>query len=111
MRGASLLIAYLLALGAIISFGIAGLMALQSPAKPTPSASAAAVAPHKKRIAKPVKQTMQKDAQSNQKRKTMNATRNRMEGAPTVPSSGLDAYGSTDEPRRFYLNPFRFFGR
>jgi len=53
-------------------------MALQSPAKPTPSASAAAVAPHKKRVAKPVKQTMQKDAQSNQKRKTMNATRNRM---------------------------------
>ena len=34
MRGVSLLIAYLLALGAIISFGIAGLMALQSPAKP-----------------------------------------------------------------------------
>src|SRR5262245_7379995 len=109
MRGVSLLIAYMLALGAIISFCIAGLMALQSPAKPTPSAPAAAVAPHKERAAKPVKPTMQKDAQSNRKRKTMNAKR--MEGAPTVPSSGLDAYGSTDEPRRFYLNPFRFFGR
>ena len=109
MRGVSLFIAYLLALGAIISFGIAGLMALQSPAKPTRSAPAAAVAPHKEWAAKPVKQTTQKDAQSNQKRKTMNAKR--MEGAPTVPSSGLDAYGSAHEPHRFYLNPFRFFGR
>src|SRR5262245_52715823 len=106
MRGVSLLIAYLLALGAIISFGIAGLMALQSPAKPTPSAPAAAVAPHKERAAMPVKQTMQKDAQSNQKRKTINSTLKRMEGRATVPSSGLDAYGSTDEPRHFYLNPF-----
>ena len=111
MRGVSLLIAYLLVLGAIISFGIAGLIALQPPAKPTPSAPAAAVAPNKERTAKSVKQTTQKDAQSKQKRKTMNATRKRMEGAATVPSSGLDAYGSTDKPRRFYLNPFRFFGR
>ena len=111
MRGASLLIAYLLALGAIISFGIAGLMALQSPAKPTPSAPAATVAPHKEQAAKPAKQTAQKDAQSNQKRKTVNATRKGMEKAPTVPSSGLDAYGSAHEPHRFYLNPFRFFGR
>jgi len=110
MRGVSLLIAYLLALGAIISFGIAGLMALQLPAKPTPSAPAAAVAPHKERTAKPVKQTTQKDAEAGQKRKSVNATRKRIEGAPTVPSSGLDAYGSTDAPRRFYLNPFRFFG-
>jgi hypothetical protein len=111
MRGLSVLIAYLLALGAIISFCIAGLMALQSPSKPTPSAPVVAVAPHKERAAKPVKQTTQKDAQSNQKRKTVNATRKRIEEARTVPSSGLDAYGSADERRRFYLNPFRFFGR
>ena len=31
MRGAAVVIFYLLGLGAIISFGIAGLMALQSP--------------------------------------------------------------------------------
>src|SRR5262249_8931235 len=111
MRGVSLLIAYLLTLGAIISFGIAGLMALQLPAKLTPSATEAAVAPHKERAGKSAKQTTQKDAQSNQKRKTVNATRKRLEGAPTVPSSGLDAYGSAHEPHRFYLNPFRFFGR
>ena len=110
MRGAALVIFYLLGLGAIISFGIAGLMALQSPTIPTPSAPVAAAAPHKERVAKPVKQTTQKDAQSNQKRKTVNATRKRMEEAPTS-SSGFDAYGSADEPRRFYLNPFRFFGR
>src|SRR5215510_9528106 len=110
MCGLSVLIAYLLALGAIISFCIAGLMALQSPSKPTPSAPVVAVAPHKERAAKPVKQTTQKDAQSNQKRKTVNATRKRIEER-TVPSSGLDAYGSADERRRFYLNPFRFFGR
>jgi hypothetical protein len=38
MRGAAVVIFYLLGLGAIISFGIAGLMALQSPTQPTPSA-------------------------------------------------------------------------
>ena len=95
MRGVSVLTAYLLVLGAIISFCIAGLMALQSPSKPTPSASTAAVA-HKEQAAQPVKQTTQKDAQSNQKRKTVKATRKRMEEAPTNPSSGLDAYGSAD---------------
>jgi len=101
MRGAAVLIAYLLGLGAIISFGIAGLMALQSPTKPTPSEPVAAVAPYKGHAAKPIKQTRQKDAQSNQKRKTENATR-----------KGFDAYGSADEPHRVYqLNPFRFFGR
>jgi len=101
MRGAATLIAYLLALGAIISFGIASLMALQSPTKPMPSEPVAAVAPHKERAAKPIKKTTQKDAQSNQKRKTENATR-----------KGFDAYGFADEPHRVYqLNPFRFFGR
>jgi len=111
MRGVAALFAYLLGLGAIISFGIAGLMALQSSTKPTPTAPIAAVGPHQEQVAKPVKQTTQKDAQSNQKRKTVNATRKGMEKAPTVPSSGLDGYGSADEPHRFYLNPFRFFGR
>jgi len=110
MRGVAVLVFYVLGLGAIISFGIAGLMAIQSPTKQTSSAPVAAVAPQKERAAKPVRQTTQKDAQSNQKRKSENATRKRMEEAPTIPSSGLDAYGSADEPRR-QLNPFRFFGR
>jgi len=35
-------------------------------------------------------------SQPNQKRKTVKATRKRMEEAPTNPSSGLDAYGSAD---------------
>ena len=111
MRGVAVVIFYLLGLGAIISFGIAGLMALQSPTQPTPSAPLAAAAPHKERVAKPVKETTQKDAQSNQKRKTVNATRKRREEAPTISSSGLDAYGSANEPRSFYQYPFRFFGR
>jgi len=110
MRGVSLLIAYLIALGAIISFGIAGLMALQSP-EPRPTASETAIAPHKGRAAKAIKQPMQKNARSNKNRKTTNAMPKRLEGAPTGPSSGLDAYGSTNEPHHFYLNPFRFFGR
>ena len=109
MRGAAVVIFYLLGLGAIISFGIAGLMALQPPTIPTPSAPIAAAA-HKERVAKPVKQTTQKDAQPNQKRKTVKASRKRMEEAPTNRSSGLDAYGSADKPRHFYPNPFRFFG-
>ena len=48
MRGVAVLIAYLLGLGAIISFGIAGLMALQSSTQPTPSV---ATAPPTERIA------------------------------------------------------------
>jgi hypothetical protein len=110
MRGVSLLIAYLIALGTIISFGVAGLMALQSP-EPRPAAPKTAIAPHKERAARTIKQPMQKNAQSNQKRKTMNAMPKRLEGVPTGPSSGLDAYGSANEFHHFYLNPFRFFGR
>jgi hypothetical protein len=106
MRGVAVLIAYLLGLGAIISFGIAGLMALQSSTKPTPSV---ATAPPTERIAKPGKQTTQKDAQSNQKRKTVNTTRKRREEAPTTSPSGLDTYGYANEHRRFY-SPF-FWGR
>jgi hypothetical protein len=111
MRGVAALIFYMLGLGAVVSFGIAGLMALQSPTVPTPSAPVTATTPHKERVAKPVKEITQKDAQSNQKRKTVNATRKRREEAPTNSSSGLDAYGSANEPPRFYQYPFRFFGR
>ena len=110
MRGVSLLVAYLIALGAIISFGVAGLMALQSP-ESRPAAPETTIAPHKERAAKTIKQPAQKNAQSNQKRKTMNAMPKRLEGVPTGPSSGLDAYGSANKLHHFYLNPFRFFGR
>ena len=109
MRGVAVLIAYLLGLGAIISFGIAGLMALQSPSKPTLSAPAVATAPSTERVAKPSKQTTQKDVQSNQKRKTVDTTRKRREEAPTTSPSGLDAFGYANEHRRFY-SPF-FWGR
>jgi hypothetical protein len=50
MRGVAVLIAYLLGLGAIISFGIAGLMALQSSTQPTRSAPVA-TAPPTERVA------------------------------------------------------------
>jgi hypothetical protein len=109
MRGVAGLIFYLLALCAIISFGIAGLIALQSPTKPTLSAPAVATAPSTERVAKPSKQTTQKDAQSNQKRKTVNTTRKRREDAPTTSPSGLDAFGYANDHRRFY-SPF-FWGR
>src|SRR5262249_4540667 len=107
----ALLIAYLFGLGAIISFGIAGLMALQSSTKPTPSAPVAAAAPHKGPVANPSKQTTQKDAQSHQKPKTVNATCTRREELQTISSSGLDAYGYANESPRFHQYPFRFFGR
>ncbi len=109
MRGVAGLIFYLLALCAIISFGIAGLIALQSPSKPTLSAPAVATAPSTERVAKPSKQTTQKDAQPNQKRKTVNTTRKGREEAPTTSPSGLDAFGYANDHRRFY-SPF-FWGR
>jgi hypothetical protein len=108
MRGVALLFAYLLGLGAIVSFGIAGLMALQS-SKPTPSAASVAATSQAERLAKPIKQKTvdQKDAQPRQKRKV---THKRKEEAPSY-SSGIDAYGYAQEPRRFYNHPFQFFGR
>jgi hypothetical protein len=109
MRGVAALIAYLLGLGAIVSFGIAGLMALQSSTKTTPSAAPAAATSQAERLAKPIKQTTvdKKDAQPRQKRKI---THKQKEEAPSY-SSGFDAYGYAQEPRRFYKHPFRFFGR
>ena len=107
MRGVALLIFYLLGLGAIVSFGIAGLMALQSTTKPTPSAASVAPTSQSERLARPNKQKTvdQKDGQVRQKRKV---THKRKEEAPNY-SSGTDAYAQ--EPRRFYNQPFQFFGR
>ena len=107
MRGVALLIFYLLGLGAIVSFGIAGLMALQSTTKPTPSAASVATTSQVERLARPNKQKTvdQKDVQPRQKRKV---THKRKEEAPSY-SSGIDAYAQ--EPRRFYNHPFQFFGR
>jgi len=106
MRGLAVVLGYLVGLSAIVSIGIVGVMALQSSVKPTPSAPIAAAAPQKERVAKPVKQTTQKDARSNQKRKTVHATRKRIE---EIPSSGFSAYGYANEPRRYYQYPSPFF--
>ena len=106
MRGFAVVLGYLVGLAAIVSIGIVGVMALQSSTKPMPSAPMAAAAPQKERVAKPVKLTTQKDAQSNQKRKTVHATRKRIED---LPSSGFNAYGYANEPRRFYQHPSPFF--
>ena len=112
MRGFAVLLAYVVGLSAVVSIGIVGLMALQSSIKPTPSAPVAATAVHKDRLAKPVKQTVaQKDEHLNQKRKTVHATRKRIEDAPTFATSGFNAYGYAQEPRRVYGYPFPFFGR
>ena len=107
MRGVALLIAYLLGLGAIVSFGIAGLMALQSSTKPTQSGASVAATSQAERLARPNKQKTvdQKDAQPRQKRKV---THKRKEEAPSY-SSGIDAYAQ--EPRRYHNQPFQFFGR
>ena len=110
MRGVALLIAYLLGLGAIVSFGIAGLMALQSSNKTTPSAAHVAATSQAERLAKPIKQTTvdKKDAQ--QHRQKSKITHKQKEEVPSY-SSGFDAYGYAQEPRRFYNHPFRYFGR
>src|SRR4029434_2089361 len=106
MRCFAVVLGYLVGLAAIVSIGIVGVMALQSPIKPMPTAPISASAPQKEPGAKTVKQTTQKDAQSNQKRKTVRATRKRIED---IPSSGFNAYGYANEPRRFYQYPSPFF--
>jgi hypothetical protein len=106
MRGFAVVLGYLVGLAAIISVGIVSVMALQPSIKPMPSAPNAATAPQKQRLAKPVEQKTQKDAPSNHKRKTAQATRKRIEERPSL---GLNAYGFANEPRRFYQYPSPFF--
>jgi hypothetical protein len=113
MRGIAVLLAYVVGLGAVLSVGIIGVMALHSSTKSMPSAQPVAAVSQKERIAKPAKQAAtvpQKEAQPTQRRKVAQATRKRKEEAPTF-SPGFNAYGYVQEPRRFYQYPAQFFGR
>ena len=111
MRSFAGLLAYLVGVSAVISIGIVGLMALQSPTERTSSAPIVAVASHRERLAKPVKQTIvdQKKARPDQKHQTVHVTRKQPREAPTTATG--DAYGYAQEPRRIDPNLFPFFGR
>jgi hypothetical protein len=113
MRGIAILLAYVVGLGALLSVGIIGVMALHSSTKSMPSARPVAVASQKERVGNPAKQAAtvpQKEAQP-QKRKTAHVTRKRKEEAPTMDPSGFSAYGYAPPSRRMYQYPFQFFGR
>jgi hypothetical protein len=112
MRGFATVLAYVVGLSAVIGVGITGLMALQSSTNPTPSAASVVAASQKERLAKPITQSpvAQKDAQPSQKHKATHIARKRNEEAPTF-SSGSNAYGYAEQPRRFYQYPSFFFGR
>ena len=111
MRGFAGLLAYLVGVSAIISFGIVGLMALRSPIERTPSIPIAAAASHDERVAKPAKQPIvgQKKARPDQKQKMVHVTPKRTHEAPTIAAG--DAYGYAQEPRRIDPNLFPLFGR
>lgn len=111
VRGFASLLAYLVGVSAIVSIGVAGLMALQSPIERTPSAAAVAVESHAERLATPVKQTTvaQKKARPDQKHTLVRVTPKRTHEAPTTPAG--DAYGYAQEPRRLDWSPFPIFGR
>ncbi len=111
MRGFAGLLAYLVGVSAIISIGVAGLMALQSSIDRTPSAPTVAVESHAERLAKPVKQTIvgQKKPRPDQRHKMVHVTPKRTHEAPTVAAG--DAYGYAQEPRRIDSNLFPIFGR
>ena len=113
MRGFAGLLAYLVGVSAIISIGIAGLMALQSPIARTPSAPIVSAASHNERLATPIKQTIaaQKKARPDQKHKMVHVTRKQTREAPTI-AAGHDAYGYAEAPRRrIDPNLFSIFGR
>ena len=97
MRGFAGMLAYLIGISAIISIGIVGLMALQSPIERTPSAPIVAVESHKERLAEPVIDDPKK-ARPNQKHKIAHLTRKRTHEAPTI-VVGHDAYGYAEESR------------
>jgi len=105
------LLAYLVGVSAIISIGVAGLMALQSSIEQTPSVPTVTVESHTERLPKPVKQTIavQKKARPNQKHKMAHVTPKRTYEAPTIVEG--DAYGYAQEPRRIDSNLFAIFGR
>ena len=111
MRGFASLLAYLVGVSAIVSIGVAGLMALQLPIERTPSAPSVAVESHAERLAKPVKQTIvaEKKARPDQKHKIVHASPKRTREAPAVAAD--DAYGYAQEPRRLDSNLFHIFGR
>jgi hypothetical protein len=112
MRGIAVLLAYLVGLSALLSVGVIGVMAFHSSTKPIPPAQPVVTSSQKERLAKPAKQTTtvtQKEARP-QKRKVAHVNRKRKEEMPMV-SSGFDAYGYAQEPRRFYQYPNQFFGR
>jgi hypothetical protein len=108
MRAFAVLLAYVAGLSAVLSIGIIGLMAL----KPLNKTSAAPVvaASQKERLANPIKQATQRDEQPGRKHKPTHVARKRQEKAP-IPSSGLNAYGYAEQPRRFNQYPSFFFGR
>lgn len=111
MRAFISLLAYLVGVSAIISIGVVGLMALQSPTEPKPSAPIVAAESHKERLAKPVKRTVvdHKKASHEQKHKTAHVARKRPHEAPTMVEG--EAYGYAPEPNRIDSHPFLFFGR
>jgi hypothetical protein len=111
VRGLASLLAYLVGVSAIISIGVAGLMALQSPIERTPSAPTIAVESHTERLAKPIKQTIvaQKKAHPDQKRKIVHVSPKPTHEVPT--GTAGDAYGYAQEPRRLDPNLFPIFGR
>jgi hypothetical protein len=125
MRFLAGLLAYLVGISAVISIGIVGLMALQSPIEPTPSAPIVA-ATQKGRPVKPAKQVTvdDKKAQPGQKHKVVQVTGKKARPNPKhnmvqdtktheAPSTvaGHNAYGYVEEPRRIDPNLFPFFGR
>ena len=117
MRGFAGLLAYVVGLSAVISIGIVGLMAMQSPIERTSSAPTIAVESHKERLAKPVKQTTvgQKKTYSNhehqtvQKHQTVRVTRKQPQEARTIAAG--EAFGYAQEPRRIDPQLFPIFGR
>jgi hypothetical protein len=114
VRGFASLLAYVVGVSAIISIGVAGLMALQSPSDPserTPFAPDVALESRTERLAKPVKQTIvaQKKARPDQKHKMVHVTPRRTHEAPTITEG--DSYGYAAEPRRIDSNLLPFFGR
>ena len=109
MRGFASLFAYLVAVLAIISVGIAGLMALSS-IEPTPSAPSIAIESHKGPLSKPVKRTIvdEKKASPDQKHKIAHVTHKRPREAPPVAAD--DAYGYAPEPHQINPSLFPLFG-
>jgi hypothetical protein len=113
MRFFAGLLAYVVGVSVLISIGIVGFMAVQSPTDRTRAPPTASTTSNNERVVSPAKSEMtaQKKTPPERKNKVARTVHKRMHSLPATVGGG-DAYGYAEAPRyRIDPNMFFIFGR